>query len=202
MSERETEFNPILGAVLDPLPAAIDAAFADVESQVNALNPMEGKWVFRINILSHFRAALLPYSFTASRQSKLMGQLNTEIGSFVAHTSKLLCTRLGFTGVLSGEGEAENIQEGEETVSPVVVRATLHGFYSQIYAGLLQIPYLDLIQSFQIRESIRGQVTAAVCATYEQVYALAIKDPASLADAIIAKNTPAQVRVLLEADRR
>ena len=189
-SEREAEFAPVLGAVVDPLPAGIERIFA----AEGAGFPNGARQIFTINLLACVRSTLAPYSFTAGKQRRLDEQVSEEIGHFVDTATHSLLRRLGL------EEHAAAIEAGA-SVNPLALANTLHSFYSSVFnVGSLSIPLLENIQSFQLRESARSRITLSVCRAYDIIYATATADPAVAADETIAKNTPSQVKVVLEVD--
>jgi hypothetical protein len=194
-SERESDFQPVLGAIIDPLPGTIDAVFSDLRETGVLSHTGPEKNIFRINVYNALRSALAPYSFTTTRQALCDEVVQADIRHYVDFTATKVLRRFGFD-------EHVATLRGGDPVPVASLQSVLHAFYTYIYnTGTLTLPLLERIQSYQIREGVRGKITTVVCSTYEVLYQGIISQATTdQIDDGIRENTPEKIRLLLEAD--
>lgn len=172
-ADREAEFAPVLGAIADPILALAQHAELDEAK----------KSILKLNLLGALQGAMVGFSFAATKQAKVGELLQSECASFVEGTSAKLLSTFGLD---------ERARDG----APELTWGRLQQFFTYTAtAGYLTIPFIDMVNSVRMRETIVASVTERVCAAYEGIFAAA--PPLEGIDA--AALEPRKLRVLLDA---
>ena len=192
-SEREQVFQPILGAVVDPIPALVGSA-ADALDDASRL-------VWKLNILCHVQTALVGYGFTAAKLKKVTGMI--EEGTRELH--ELLRTNLfgkfGFTERLLVAAAGNNSTSTGDADAAVesMIAAALQQFYAfAASAGLIQIPMVEYLQSVKLREHVSRSVTADLFDAYAKLYEHVLRIASSPDQ--YRHLDPRKARILLDAE--
>jgi conserved oligomeric Golgi complex subunit 6 len=175
-NDREGEFAPVLGAVVDPVIAMLNS------QQQTELDDAR-RLLLKINVLSSVQSCLTGYSFTAQRNKAISDMVAHDTTSFIDFSTSKILASFGF-------------DQQHLSSDPAVALQTLQQFYSYTAtAGALPIAHIESFQSVRLRESIASRITENVCSVYDQRFhatpAVGTVDRASF--------EPRKLRVMLDA---
>lgn len=175
-SDREAEFAPVLGAVVDPIVAMLN------NQQQTELDDAR-RMVLKINVLTAIQSSLTGYSFTAQRSKVIAETVQLETGGFIDFSTSKLLGSFGF--------DVDALKS-----DPARALHVLQQFYSYTAtAGALPITNIDSFQSVRLRESIASRITENVCAVYDQLFHATA--PVEGVDRVSFE--PRKLRVMLDA---
>jgi hypothetical protein len=193
--QREVDFAPVLGAVVDPIVALADTA------QLPATLPTDqrenARDVHKVNCLCAILTAVLPFDFATARQAKLTASMEQVLVGFSQRNAAALRTKFG----LDARYKEMTDTGGGSDFDERALRDTASGFFTYIYnVEGLTVPQLAQLQALRIRDRLRVDITSAVCDAYERLYnaTAARVTPEMLKEVLY--HSPPQLRVLLDVE--
>jgi hypothetical protein len=198
--QREVEFAPVLGAIVDPVMALAESA------QLPATLPVDqhtnARDVHRVNTIVAILATILPYDFASLRQNKLAVTMEKVLAVFAERNVAALRTKFGLDARLAELKAADGGTPADSDVVVESVRSTVSAFFAYIYnLEALGVPLLEHLSSLRIRDRLRVDITSGVCDTYAALY-----DASQVAMGLektreLLYHTPSQLRVLLDVQK-
>jgi hypothetical protein len=189
--QREADFAPVLGAVVDPIVSLADTAelpgTAMQEQHENA------RCVHKVNTICAVLAVVLPYDFAAAKQAKLTAALESILVGFTKRNAELLLAKFGITARITEltAGDADHR----------ALRDTVTSFFAYVHnLESFSVAFLDRIEVLRIRERVGADIARSVCDAYGRLYDLASEKLAEDVRGEIFYHSPAQLRALLDVE--
>mmetsp|Transcript_51694 Transcript_51694/g.159310 ORF Transcript_51694/g.159310 Transcript_51694/m.159310 type:complete len:442 (-) Transcript_51694:30-1355(-) len=192
--QREADFAPVLGAVVDPIVSLADTA--ELPGTAMAEQHDNARCVHKVNTICSVLSVILPFDFAAAKRTKLTTALEGMLVKFTSRNAEQLLSKFGITARISelaAEGTAVDVRALKETAT------SLFAYVYNVEA--LSVPFLDRVEVLRIRDRVRADIARAVCDAYERLYNAAAE---RIGDAEQHKEVfyhpPEQLRSLLDID--